>query len=189
MGPLLDAGLVSGSGARLLRKERVSDLATALSHVRLWRDFADSPRAGQHDSLLVLEDDASLPEDFCWGEVTKRIEAAPAGWAMISLFEFDPYRNRGKKKRLPKSWDSTPLSPCDKWVPGAEMAAASLRVRHHGLGMVGYVLSRAGAEWQLKVALPLEDKAIDQVRRFGLKLRHNTECPMLSQMHTPGHYG
>ena len=69
------------------------------------------------------------------------------------------------------------------------MAAASLRVRHHGLGMVGYVLSRAGAEWLLKAALPLEDKAIDQVRRFGLKLRHNTECPMLSQMHTPGHYG
>ena len=49
------------------------------------------------------------------------------------------------------------------------MAAASLRVRHHGLGMVGYVLSRAGAEWLLKAALPLEDKAIDQVRRFGLK--------------------
>ena len=43
------------------------------------------------------------------------------------------------------------------------MAAASLRVRHHGLGMVGYVLSRAGAEWLLKAALPLEDKAIDQV--------------------------
>ena len=66
------------------------------------------------------------------------------------------------------------------------MAAASLRVRHHGLGMVGYVLSRAGAEWLLKAALPLEDKAIDQVRRFGLKLRHNIERFMLSQMHTPG---
>ena len=56
------------------------------------------------------------------------------------------------------------------------MAAASLRVRQHGLGMVGYVLSHAGAEWLLKAALPLEDKAIDQVRRFGLRLRHNTEC-------------
>ena len=54
------------------------------------------------------------------------------------------------------------------------MAAASLRVRQHGLGMVGYVLSRAGAEWLLKAALPLEDKAIDQVRRFGLRLRHTT---------------
>ena len=64
MRPLLvAAGLVSGSGARLLRKERVSDLATALSHVRLWRDFADSPRAGQHDSLLVLEVRISLTNE------------------------------------------------------------------------------------------------------------------------------
>ena len=67
------------------------------------------------------------------------------------------------------------------------MAAASLRVRHHGLGMVGYVLSRAGAEWLLKAALPLEDKAIDQVRRFGLKLRHNIECfHALANAHSGG---
>ena len=39
------------------------------------------------------------------------------------------------------------------------MAAASLRVRHHGLGMVGYVLSRAGAEWLLKAALRLGPSA------------------------------
>jgi phage terminase large subunit GpA-like protein len=91
---------------------------------------------------------------------------------MISLFEFDPYKNRGKKKRTPKKWDSTPLKICPGNTQGtteehtvATASAAMLRVRHHALGMVGYVISREGASRLLKLVLPLQDKAIDQVRK------------------------
>lgn len=98
---LIKDGTVASTGAKVLKQERLSDLATALSHIKLWQDFV----AGSYDSggqkrqhLLVMEDDASLPDSFCWTDVTKRLEAAPAGWSMISLFEFDPYRNRGARQ-------------------------------------------------------------------------------------------
>lgn len=89
---------------------------------------------------------------------------------MISLFEFDPYKNRGKKKRTPKKWDSTPLKICSSNAQGTTeehgvASASNLRVRHHALGMVGYVISREGASRLLKLVLPLNDKAIDQVRK------------------------
>ena len=163
---LVAKGVVA-KAAKLLRPERLSDLATALSHVLLWSEFVAGDGAAT-DSLLVLEDDASLPESFCWADITNRLDAAPVGWDMISLFEFDPYRNRGKKKRLPKTWDSTPLKLCPAERSAtaqlaAELSAATVRVRHHGLGMVGYVLSRAGGRELLEKVLPLKEQAIDQV--------------------------
>lgn len=185
---LVDEGLVANIQAKLLKPERLSDLATALSHIQIWKDFASGKLfdgsvgikhveqqqqrvGGGTRSLLVLEDDASLSDDFCWSDITKRLEATPAGWTMVSLFEFDPYRNRGKKKRLPKSWDSTPLKLCptnpglgsEEGQEAARALAATVRVRHHGLGMVGYVLSHEGASRLLRLVLPLKDKAIDQV--------------------------
>jgi hypothetical protein len=85
-------------------------------------------------------------------------------------FNYEAGGHTGKKKRLPKTWDSTPLKLCPEASSvtaeereAAAAAAATVRVRHHALGMVGYVLSRTGAERLLKLTLPLKDKAIDQV--------------------------
>ena len=189
---MVDQGLVASTNAQLLNQNRVSDLATALSHIKIWSEFVagalvTGPRLAS-DSLLVLEDDASLPDMLCWADVTRRLSAAPKGWSMISLFEFDPYKNRGKKQRTPKKWDSTPLKICPGNTQGtneeraAAMASAStLRVRHHALGMVGYVISREGASRLLKLVLPLQDKAIDQVRKksahtVDTRLIWNREC-------------
>ena len=169
-----------------MKQNRLSDLATALSHVKLWSQFVAEATNGHSrlasDSLLVLEDDASLPDTFCWADITRRLSAAPAGWSMISLFEFDPYKNRGKKKRTPKKWDSTLLKVCPETTGTAEAhattiaSAATLRVRHHALGMVGYVISREGATRLLKLVLPLKDKAIDQVRMCGAHALMSQYC-------------
>ena len=164
-------GLLAGGwvvpGAELLQPSRLGDLATALNHLRLWRQLAELPQpaGGPEPALLVLEDDASVPADLCWGELERSLalaaalasaggsaEGAAEAWAVVYLFEFDPFRNRGAKKRLPESWDSLPLSCTDE-----------LLAKRHGLGLVGYLLTRRAAVALLSEALPLRSKAIDQV--------------------------
>ena len=121
------------------------------SHLALWRWLLDSP----HESVVVLEDDVRLVDDF--GRVCAAIAARPAArWDMVKLI------GRAGLGKAEKLRAREPL------CPGYELQ----HYRRIPSLTAGYVINRQGAAKLLAHRLPFG-------RPIDVDLRHWWECDQL----------